>query len=61
MNKIIKDIINSSCNKEEKLKSLDLLNEDITVARDILSGKLKYCEDCDDYYIADFFYKENRS
>lgn len=52
MNKIIKDIIDKKCSKEEKNKALNLLSNDIDMARGILSGKFKYCPDCDDYYLA---------
>lgn len=52
MNKFIKDIIDRKCTNKEKNKALDLLSDDIEMARGILSGKFKYCPDCDDYYLA---------
>lgn len=52
MNNIIKDIINKNCSKEEKNKALDLLSDEIEMAKGILSGRYKYCPDCDDYYLA---------
>lgn len=52
MNKTVKDIIDRKCSDEEKNKALNLLSDDIEMARGILSGKFKYCPDCDDYYLA---------
>lgn len=52
MNKFINNIIDKKCSKEEKFKDLDLLSDEIEIARGILSGKFKYCPDCDDYYLA---------
>ena len=37
MNSIIKDIINRNCSKEEKNKALDLLNDEIEMAKGILA------------------------
>lgn len=55
MNKIILDIIKRKTSKLEKNKSLDDLKADIQIAEKILSGELKYCEDCNDYYLAESF------
>lgn len=52
MNKIIRDIIDKKCSDKEKKNELDKLYEDIEMALDILSGKFKYCPECDDYYLA---------
>lgn len=52
MNKVIQDIINKNCKDKEKKKALDLLSDEIEMARGILSGKFKQCPDCDDYYLA---------
>lgn len=58
MNNIIKDIINKNCSKEEKNKALNLLCDEIEMAKGILSGKYKYCPDCDDYYLAKSYLAE---
>lgn len=58
MNNIIKDIINKNCSEEEKNKALDLLSDEIEIAKGILSGKYKYCPKCDDYYLAKSFFEE---
>lgn len=55
MNKVIQNIINRTCSKEERNKALDELSDEIKVAKDIISGKYKYCPDCDDYYLAKSF------
>lgn len=55
MNKIIQDIINKNCKDKEKKKALDLLSNEIEMARGILSGKFKHCPDCDDYYLAESY------
>lgn len=52
MNKIIKDIIDKKCGDKEKNRALDLLSNEIDMARGILSGEFKYCPECDDYYLA---------
>ena len=51
MDKVIKNIIISRATNQEKNKQLDSLHNDINVAKDILSGKLTYCKECDDYYL----------
>ena len=61
MNNIIKDIINKNCSKEEKNKALDLLNDEIEMAKGILSGKYKYCPNCDDYYLAKSYLTETET
>ena len=55
MNNIIKDIIDRKCTKEEKNKALDLLSDEIEMAKGILSGKYKHCPKCDDYYLTESF------
>lgn len=55
MNKIIKEIIDRRCTKEEKDKALALLNNDIEMAKGILSGKFQYCPECDDYYLSESY------
>ena len=61
MNNIIKDIINRNCSKEEKNKVLDLLSDEIEMAKGILSGRYKYCPDCDDYYLAKSYLAETKT
>ena len=61
MNKIIKDIIDRNCSKEEKDKSLVLLADEIEMAKGILSGKYQYCKKCDDYYLTKSFLTEAES
>lgn len=61
MNSIIKDIINKHCSKEEKNKALDLLSDEIKLAKGILSGKYKHCPDCDDYYLAKSYLIESET
>ena len=61
MNKVIKDILNSGLAKTEKIEQLDKLSKEIQLANDILSGKFKYCPDCDDYYLAESFLKKQET
>ncbi len=61
MNKVIEDIINSNSTKEAKVKALDLLSEQIEMARGILSGKFIYCPDCNDHYLAKSFFAETET
>lgn len=61
MNKIIRDIIDRDCSKEDKDKALNLLNEEIEMAKGILSGKYLHCSDCDDYYLAKSFLTEKET
>ena len=55
MNQVIKDIIERKCNNEDKNKALDLLLDDIRIARGIISGEFRYCSECDDYYLSNSF------
>lgn len=55
MNKTIRDIIDKKCDDVEKNKELDILLDDIRLAKDILSGKYKYCPNCDDYYLTESY------
>ena len=61
MNKIIKDIIDRNCTDEEKKKALDSLYDEINMAKGILSGKFKYCPDCDDYYLTKSYLTEHET
>lgn len=61
MNKVIQNIINSNRTKDEKIKELDMLSEQIEIAKGVLFGKFIYCPDCDDYYLAKSFYEETET
>lgn len=61
MNKIIKNIIEKNCPKEEKIEELDLLTDDIEMARNILSNEYKYCPKCIDYYLTKSFITEKET
>ena len=61
MNSVIQSIINRNCSKEEKNKALDSLCDEIKIAKGILSGKYKYCQDCDDYYLAQSYLMESKT
>lgn len=61
MNSIISDIIDRNCAKEEKEKALDLLIEEIEMAKGILSGKYQHCDICNDYYLTKSFWRETKT
>lgn len=61
MNSVIKSIIDRNCSKEEKNKILDSLCDEIKIAKGILSGEYKYCQDCDDYYLAKSYLTESKT
>ena len=61
MNDIIKKIINSDLSNKEKEEKLNNLSEDIKTAKDIISGKFKYCSKCDDYYLAKSFLSDSET
>lgn len=44
---MIENILNSDCSDESKEKQLNILNDDIRIAKDIISGKYKYCYELD--------------
>lgn len=58
MNPVIKDILVRTCSKEEKEKALSALEDEIRIVRGVLCGEYRYCEDCDDYYLAKSFLEE---
>lgn len=61
MHQTIKEIIKSSLTDNEKKDILNVLKKDIDIAEKILSGELRYCPDCDDYYlIASFLMRSER-
>lgn len=55
MNKVVQSILTSLKTNEKKLEQIKSLEEDIKFAREIISGKYKYCEKCDDYYLTESF------
>lgn len=60
MDKNIGSIVISRGTNEEKLKVLESLSQDIQTAKDIISGKYTYCEECGDYYLSRSFFTENK-
>jgi hypothetical protein len=60
MDSTIKTILNAQMKKERKLYALNELSKDIEFAKDVISGKYKYCKECDDYYLAHSFIVESR-
>lgn len=61
MNKVIRDIIDKNSSKEEKNIELSRLSDEIEMAKGIISGKYKYCPDCDDYYLAKSFLTDSET
>ena len=61
MNDVVKKIIESKLSKEEKIQSLKKLSDDIEMANGILSGKIVYCAECDDYYLAQSFLTDTKT
>jgi hypothetical protein len=55
MDKIIKDIIHRNVTSEQKLKALQSLEDDISMAKRIISKEFSYCDECDDYYLTESF------
>lgn len=56
--KNIEDIIISKARYSEKLEALKQYEDDIKTAKDIINGKLTYCEECKDYYLTKAFFSE---
>lgn len=61
MNKLIKNIIDKTCSDEQKKKELDKLNDEIKMAKDIISGKFQYCPYCNDYYLTKSYLTDKES
>lgn len=61
MTDLIKSILNSCETEERKVEQLDELEQDIKLARKVLSGEYAYCEECDDYYRSQSFTRSNAS
>lgn len=55
MNPVIQDIIRRDVTNEQKLQALANLEEEIAMAKRILSPEFSYCAECDDYYLTDSF------
>lgn len=61
MLKNIEDIIISRVRNSEKLEVLKQYEDDIKTAKDIINGKLTYCEECKDYYLTKSFFPEKET
>ena len=61
MDQLIKNILERELSKDDKLKALDSLTDDINMARGILSGKYTYCPKCDDYYLTKSYLTEHET
>ena len=61
MVKNIEDIIISRVRDSTKLEVLKQYDEDIKTAKDIINGKLTYCEECKDYYLTKSFFSEKET
>ena len=61
MLKNIEDIIISRARNSEKLEVLKQYEDDIKTAKDIINGKLTYCEECKDYYLTKSFFPEKET
>ena len=61
MLKNIEDIIISRARNSEKLEVLKQYEDDIKTAKDIINGKLTYCEECKDYYLTKSFFSEKET
>lgn len=58
LHKIVKDILDSNINSEEKKHQLDEIKSSIELAEKIFSGELTYCKKCGDYYLSKSFFIE---
>ena len=61
MNDAILNIIDSNAATQDKLKALNILEEQIHVAKQIIDGKYKYCPECKDYYLEKSFLTEKET
>lgn len=59
--KNIEDIIISKARDSGKLEALKQYEDDIKTAKDIINGKLTYCEECKDYYLTKSFFSEKET
>lgn len=58
MDNYIKNIVIRKCDIDSKIKALSDLENDINIAKEIITGKYIYCNDCDDYYLTGSFMEE---
>ena len=58
MNKEIENILKNNKNKEEQLKALIKIENDIHFAKKAIDGIYKYCPECDDFYLTKSFFYE---
>lgn len=61
MIKDIEEVIVARITNTEKLEVLKHYENDIKIARDIINGKLTYCEECNDYYLTQSFFSEKET
>ena len=57
----IEKIVISKARDSEKLEDLKQYEDDIKTAKEIINGKLTYCEECNDYYLTKSFFSEKES
>ena len=57
----IEKIVISTAKDSEKLDALKQYEDDIKTAKDIINGKLTYCEECKDYYLTKSFFSEKET
>lgn len=62
MNKNVQDILELSCNRDQRKEMLDAflkdIEDDVELAKNVLDGTYKYCPQCDDYYMTKSFIPE---
>ena len=61
MNKEIRKILESDKTKKQKENALNLLSDEIKIAKLILSGDYLYCSECDDYYLTKSYLTETKT
>ena len=57
----IEKILISKARDNEKLEALKQYEDDIKTAKDIINGKLTYCDECKDYYLTKSFFSEKET
>ena len=57
----IEKIVISKARYSEKSEVLKQYEDDVKTAKDIINGKLTYCEECKDYYLTKAFFSEIES
>lgn len=61
MNQEIANILNNNKSKEEQLKALTKIENDIYFAKEVVNGIYTYCPECNDFYLTKSFFYENTS